>query len=448
MSIRPGNMAIVVWGGGAMLLATSWAFVPQYFMPTLLLYFLLVVAGTGDLIRGLQISTRISVSMPESGNFIKHRHDVIRLNVKNADSHLKLEIAIDFPVQIEADSESIVISTDPENNTLLVDYPCTARERGRTVINSVHFASDSPLRLWRVFRVNNTPMQVKIYPDLRPEQKRLAGFFLHRNIAGLTEMRQIGKGREFEQLREYQSGDSFEDIHWKATARRARPVTKMYQLERTQEVYIIIDQSRLSARIVGNHQKHMTFNTSHLERYIIAAQLLAQVAERQGDRVGIAAFSDQVNCFLRASSGPAHHKACREMLFDLQPLPENPDFEELFTFLRMHLRKRSLLIFLTHLDDPLFAAQFTDHVRILSSHHLVLTATLTPENIRSITKTGEVQSLDQAYNALSAHMQWRSLQEIQKLLGHHGITMGMMNHATLTLELVERYMRIKKRQLL
>ena len=432
-----------------MLLATSWAFVPQLFMPTLLLYSLMIAAGARDLMLTLQARARISVTMPESVNLVTHRNDTIQLHVKKADNHtLNLEIALDLPEKIEADSESIVVNTDSETTLFLVDFPCTARERGRTVVNSVHFALDSPLRLWRIFKVNNTPMQVKIYPDLRPEQKRLAGFFLHRNIAGLTEMRQIGKGREFEQLREYQSGDSFEDIHWKATARRARPVTKMYQLERTQEVYIIIDQSRLSARIASNHRKDQTYNASHLERYIIAAQLLAQVAERQGDRVGIASFSDQVNCFLRASSGPTHHKACREMLFDLQPLPENPDFEELFTFLRIHLRKRALLIFLTHLDDPLFATQFTEHVRILSSHHLVLTATLTPEHIRSITQTGKVQSLDEAYNALSAHMQWRSLLEIQKHLGHHGITMGMMHHATLTLELVERYMRIKKRQLL
>ena len=57
----------------------------------------------------------------------------------------------------------------------------------------------------------------------------------------------IGKGREFEKLREYIPGDSYDEIHWKATAKRGRPVTKVFQIERTQEVYVVIDASRLSA---------------------------------------------------------------------------------------------------------------------------------------------------------------------------------------------------------
>ena len=58
----------------------------------------------------------------------------------------------------------------------------------------------------------------------------------------------MGKGREFEKLREYVRGDSLNDIHWKATAKRGHPVTKEYQIERTQEVYIAIDASRMSGR--------------------------------------------------------------------------------------------------------------------------------------------------------------------------------------------------------
>ena len=59
---------------------------------------------------------------------------------------------------------------------------------------------------------------------------------------------QVGRGREFEKLREYIPGDSFDEIHWKATARRARPITKVFQVERTREVYVAVDLSRLSAR--------------------------------------------------------------------------------------------------------------------------------------------------------------------------------------------------------
>src|SRR5207247_10489432 len=86
------------------------------------------------------------------------------------------------------------------------------------------------------------------YPNLFTERKSLAALFLHRGSFGLHAQRQVGKGREFEQLREYIPGDGFDEVHWKATAKRGRPITKIFQVERTQEVYVVIDASRLSAR--------------------------------------------------------------------------------------------------------------------------------------------------------------------------------------------------------
>src|SRR5204863_1117351 len=90
--------------------------------------------------------------------------------------------------------------------------------------------------------------EIRVYPNLLNERKNLAALFLHRGSFGMHAQRQIGKGRDFEKLREYIPGDSYDEVHWKATAKRGRPVTKIFQIERTQEVYVIIDASRLSAR--------------------------------------------------------------------------------------------------------------------------------------------------------------------------------------------------------
>ena len=90
--------------------------------------------------------------------------------------------------------------------------------------------------------------EIRVYPNLFTERRNLAALFLHRGAFGLHAQRQVGKGREFEKLREYMPGDSFDEIHWKATAKRGRPITKVFQIERTQEVYVVIDASRLSAR--------------------------------------------------------------------------------------------------------------------------------------------------------------------------------------------------------
>ena len=97
--------------------------------------------------------------------------------------------------------------------------------------------------------------EVHIYPNLKLEGKQIA-HFLNRGAIGIHAQPQIGKGREFEKLREYERGDSFDEINWKATAKRRFPVTKVFQLERSKEIYLALDTSRLSARqlpeIIGN----------------------------------------------------------------------------------------------------------------------------------------------------------------------------------------------------
>ena len=122
-------------------------------------------------------------------------------------------------------------------------------------------------------------------------------------------MRQIGRGREFEKLREYVPGDGSDEIHWKATARRGRPITKVFQVERTQEIYVVIDASRLSARPAGDE--------TALERSIAAALIVGAAAERRGDLFGLAAFSHQVEAFTRARNGKSHYAACRDAIYQI-----------------------------------------------------------------------------------------------------------------------------------
>ncbi len=197
-----------------------------------------------------------------------------------------------------------------------------------------------------------------MYPNLR--DRATASLFLRTAEAGLRRRRQVGKGREFENLRHYLPGDSFEDIHWKATARRGFPAVKLYQVEHAQEVYAVIDFSRLAAR------------EGMLDSYVDAALHLALVAERQGDRFGLVTFSDRTRHFVRARRGLAHFRLCRETIYNLRAARVSPDFREVFTNLQLNLRRRALLVFFTYLDDALLAETFEREVSLLARRHLVL----------------------------------------------------------------------------
>jgi uncharacterized protein (DUF58 family) len=299
-------------------------------------------------------------------------------------------------------------------------------------------------------------MEIRVYPNLFEERKNLSALFLNRGL-GVHAQRQIGKGRDFEQLREYLPGDSFEDIHWKSTARRGLPITKVYQIERTQEIYVIIDASRLSARSsegnsLSRHgveaQKHAGEVTTVLQRFITAALIMALAAERQGDLFGLLTFDDKIRAFLKAKMGKAHFDVCRDALYTLQPQRVSPDFAELFTFIGTRIRRRALLVFLTHLDDPVLADNFTQHIDLISRNHVVLVNTIKPMVVKPLFASESVSSVNDIYRDLGGHMVWRQIQETQKVLQRRGVGFAMLNNETLCSEMVSQYLTLKRRQVL
>jgi uncharacterized protein (DUF58 family) len=309
---------------------------------------------------------------------------------------------------------------------------------------------------WSVRKASQIGMEIRVYPNLYEERKNLSALFLNRGL-GIHAQRQIGKGRDFEQLREYLPGDSFEDIHWKTTARRGLPITKVYQIERTQQIYVIIDASRLSARASGGNsltgkgeaaQKQTEEFTTVLQRFITAALIMALAAERQGDLFGLLTFDDKIRAFLKAKTGRAHFNVCRDALYTMQPQKVSPDFAELFTFIGTKIRRRALLVFLTHLDDPVLAESFTQHIDVISRSHVVLVNMIKPVAMKPLFSSESVSSVNDIYNELGGHMIWRRIRETQKILQRRGVGFAMLDDENLCSELVSQYLALKRRQVL
>jgi uncharacterized protein (DUF58 family) len=310
--------------------------------------------------------------------------------------------------------------------------------------------------------------EVRVYPNLFSDRKSLAALFLNRSAFGLHAQRQVGKGREFEKLREYVPGDGYDEIHWKATARRGKPITKVFQIEKTQEIYIVIDASRLSARPSGvegsrlkvegsspravvDNLEPATFNLepeSTLERYITAALMLGLAAEKQGDLFGLLTFTDRVQDFVRAKNGKAHYSTCRDALYTLQPQVVSPDFDELCTFIRLRLRRRTMLFFLTSLDDPALAESFVRNMDLIRRQHLVLVNMIQPPGVAPVFTNPNVASVDQLYQHLGGHLQWTKLRELEQVLKRRGVQFSLLGNERLSAELVSQYLNVKRRQLL
>jgi len=446
--IAPTNRLLLLAGLFGLPAAAFAAASPDAVSAALLLSVVLCIAAVVDAARCGGYVRGISAALPERVRMTKDRESSIEITLSHDNTRdTTVRIGLDLPAPLKGAEESLLASVPGHAPHAIVSWPCVPRKRGQYTLDRVYLECTSPLGLWRRRAARDTDCEVRVYPNLLHERGNLAGIFLRRGGVGVHAQRQIGKGRDFEQLREYISGDSYEDIHWKATARRGHPVTKMYQVERTQEIYVIVDASRLSARETFEPGEEAR-RTTQLERFITAALVMGLVAEKQGDLFGLISFSDQVHRFVRAKTGREHFNTCRDALYTLQPNLVNPDFEELCAFLRTRLRRRALLFFLTNLDDPVLAESFARNLELINRHHLILANMIAPPMVRPLFSDQGADSVDGVYSRLAGHIQWQQLREVQRSLHHRGVTMTLLENAALCPEMVSQYMSVKRRQAL
>ena len=289
----------------------------------------LAAAGVDAWLGARRAGRGLTWELPPTVRLSKGRPGALAVVIGNAlPARRVVRLGVAWPEGLDTPHEVLSVTLAAGVARTRLDWPCTGRRRGSFTLDSIYHEEGSPLGLWAVRRrAAAGPCELRVYPDLRAEQRRAAAF-LARDRLGSHARRQVGRGRDFEKLRDYVPGDSIQDISWKATARRQRPVSKVFQVERTQEVYVILDRSRLSAAPVDAETE--TGGETALERYVSAALLLCLAAEREGDLFGLATFAEGVGSFLRASNGPGHFQACRETIYALEPSEVSPDFEEIW----------------------------------------------------------------------------------------------------------------------
>ncbi|WP_309385131.1 DUF58 domain-containing protein [Cerasicoccus frondis] len=383
--------------------------------------------------------TRLSLGNPGKIELFIHRDESVPCR-------FNLALGLDEP--LESKQAKLPITLAEEGNFWSSSWELTPRHRGVYQINASYAEATSKLGLWTFRKVFPAQSEVRVYPNLRRDRRQLANLFLNRGVVGAHVQRMVGQGRDYEQLREYMPGDSMFDIHWKATAKRGEPVTKTYQIERTREIYLIVDHSRLSGRIVAEGENGGP-NESALERFLTVTSILNLVAARQGDLFGLITFSHQVTNYLRASTGRAHQQSVQDALFDLQTDRTTPDFDELFSFLRLRLRRRALLIFLTDLSDPSAAESFVSRVRMITRQHLVLANMIVGDEIGPVFRPDhEPQTMDDLYGHLSGHLRWTDLTELCRGLRQDGVDLALLKQNNLAVEIVNQYLRVKQRQLI
>lgn len=327
----------------------------------------------------------------------------------------------------------------PKMGYLEFSYTLRPTRRGERQLGPFQLRIQSPLALWQSDAKYPLFTSLKVYPDFAA----LAHYALmatdHRlSSLGILRKARRGEGMDFHQLREYRTGDSLRSIDWKASARTTKLISREYQDERDQQVVFLLDCGR---RMRDLDSSDLNQELSHFDQALNAMFLLAYVALKQGDAVGVATFAEGEPRMLAPRKGLPALNNLYHQLFDLEPSLLASDYLEAAQTLRNRLHKRSLIIVLSNLRDESDEA-LIPALQLLRQKHLVLFANLREAVIDDILSK-EPAHFDQALLQASA-LDWMARREtlVKKLL-HAGLHLVDAPPETLSRALVNRYLELK-----
>ena len=372
--------------------------------------------------------------------FSLRRPAVLSYAVRNRSAQTVRVALIEAPVAALAFDRDEAGGVVPPRSELAVERPVTPLARGSAALTTLYCWYENPIGLLRrrVRRVQE--QEARIYPDLSAVERYGSLHMRNRIIeAGLRRMKLRGMGTEPESVREWTPGDPFRAINWKVTARRGRVMVSQYEVERTQNVMIVLDAGRLMTPRVDEQRK--------FDYAITAALSVAGVAALANDKVGVVAFAGEViRAFAPRQSGRSSSRIAAE-LYDLEPRFEECDYDAAFAYLRTHVRKRSLIVFFTDMVDPVAQSAVLAQIGTLARRHLVVCAFMNDAAIERQLDSSVRRESDVYATAVALELQ-DERRTAAAVLARLGVQVIDVPARQLTTALIDRYLQVKQRGLL
>lgn len=290
--------------------------------------------------------------------------------------------------------------TLPAGEALELNYEVHFTRRGLHRFEAPHVLVRSALGFWQKPYRPGASSETRCYPNYEPIVRyTLLATANREEQMGLIKRRRRGATLDFHQLREYQDGDVLSKIDWKATARRQVLISREFEEQRDQSVLLVPD--------CGRRMRAMDGELSQFDHCLNAMLLIAYLALKQGDEVGVAGFGG-IQRWLKPVKGlPAMPKLLNH-LYDYEATAEPSDFLEAAERVMALQKRRALVILLTNLRTE-DTSHLAKAVHLLQNRHLVLVATLreTEMEMRAVHPISNLQEA-LGYGALSNYEQQRS----------------------------------------
>jgi len=313
-------------------------------------------------------------------------------------------------------------------------YGLVPRRRGEHTLAPLTVRVLGPWKLAWAQRDLLPAETVRIYPQVRWEGR--VGQLLalaQRHRMGQVSMRLHGVGTEPYALREYLPGDPLAKIHWKATARHGRLVSREDTWERSARLVILLDCARTMASMDGNRSK--------LDYALAAALALTRVAAARGDRVTVLAVSDRVERSVRVRSGGRGASAAYGALYDLDARLVEPAYDlGVEAVFGVEPRGATAVLF-TSVVDLAAAELLREALLRLGRRHRALLVNLEDPELRALADE-EPATPEQAFAQAASLEIGLANRRLGRHLRHGGVRVVTSPADRLALETLEAYLAL------
>jgi len=278
-------------------------------------------------------------------------------------------------------------------------------------------------------------LEVPCYPSyIQMRKYRLMAISNRLAEMGVKPIRRLGHTTEFEQIKTYVRGDDYRTINWKATARAQRLMVNQYMDEKAQDVYCLIDKSRVMK---------MPFEGMTLLDYAINASLvIANIALFKQDKAGLITFSHKIDTCIPANNRNTHMQKLLEVLYHQDTQYKEASYERLMVFVRRKLPHRALLILFTNFETLSALKRQLPYLRQIGKNHLLLVVFFENTALDNLLETRPVTTEDIYIQTIGSHFLYEKKQ-IVKELERHGILAVLTPPKRLTVQAVNQYLMLK-----
>lgn len=334
----------------------------------------------------------------------------------------------------------------------------TPHRRGAFDLEHAYLKIASPLRLWQRQITIDVRDRLNIYPDM----KQLSDYALlartdRLSLIGVRRTRRVGQDSDFERLRDYTRDDNYRHIDWRSTARRNKLTVRQFQSDQSQRLIFMLDCGRMMTNQRDGY--------SLLDHALNAALMMAYVALKQGDAVGMICFSDRIHAYLPPRGGASQMNRLLQAGFDQFPRMVESRYDQAFLHLSRACKRRSLVTMITNVIDEVNSEVVVDYLSNLSGTHLPLAVLLRDREMFDAADAPTLASIGSAsdaaadsvassvddftlYRAAAAAdiLVWR--EEVLAGLRHRGVLCVDAFPDELTAPLVNQYLEVKAKHLL